>query len=150
VRDFFQKENTTNAHFVHKLSNAPKLSEFITLFAELVGVRWMNENVFRIDKKIFARLVGVKAIEGSLFHQQGNFPTHNFIEMQPRQAREIFTERKLVAVDFDTVKLMYHESGVFVRSAAPEKIEECKWVSCRQKQIQKQWQWLRASLGPKQ
>jgi hypothetical protein len=133
ARNFFRKKNSTNARFPHKLYNALKLSDFDSVFTELVGVKWMNETVFRIDKIIFGKLLGIKAIEGSLFHRQGNFPTHKFVELQASQARETFTEKDLATVDFEVVRLVYHKPGLFVRNATPTAIENCKWVSCRQK-----------------
>jgi hypothetical protein len=133
ARNFFQKKNNMNAHFSQKLYNALKLFDFDAVYTELVDVKWMNETIFRIDKIIFGKLLGVKAIEGSFFHQQGNFPTHKFVELQASQAREMFTEKDLTTVDFEVVRLIYHKPGLFVRNASPTTIENCKWVSCRPK-----------------
>ena len=74
VFDFFQRKNNTNCRFLHKLYNALKISQISPTYSELAGVQWITPNVIKVSKGQFARLLGIKSIDGSLFHQQGNFP----------------------------------------------------------------------------
>jgi hypothetical protein len=82
----------------------------------------------------FARLIGVKSVDGCLFHRQGNFPSYGFAELPVEQARMIVPEHVLAGVDFDTVRLLRHEPGVFVRGCGPHVEKMCKWRSKRQKE----------------
>jgi hypothetical protein len=65
ARNFFRNKNSMNARFANQLYNALQVSDFNSAYAELIGVKWMNESVFRIDKIIFGKLLDVKATEGS-------------------------------------------------------------------------------------
>jgi hypothetical protein len=131
VREFFQKKNSANTRFLHKLYNALRIAESDPFYAEFVGLEWVNEKVIRIDKKKFARLMGIKAIDGSLFHQQGNFPSHGFIEVGAQNCREFVEAEGLEGVDFDDVRLVMHSTGDFLRSSTPGALEKCRWINSR-------------------
>lgn len=131
VTDFFQRKNHASCRFSYKLYNALKLSAINDKFAFLVGVRWLNEQIIRVDKRAFARLLGIKSIDGSLFHQQGNFPSHGFIEVSAEDVPKICPDVDLTGVDYDTVRLLYHGDGIFLRSAQEADLANCKWASSR-------------------
>lgn len=133
VKEFFWKKNNSNCRFYHKLFNALKMSEFDTFFIEFTGVEWLNDRILRVNKLIFARFLGIKSIDGSLFHQQGNFPSHGFFELTSKDAPMILSEQQLSNVDFETVRVLVHSSGIFVRNCTENDIEKCKWVSLRKK-----------------
>lgn len=42
---------------------------------------WVKDTVFKVDKCVFGRLLGIKSYDGGLFHSQGNFPSHGFREL---------------------------------------------------------------------
>jgi hypothetical protein len=88
VSGFFTRKSSANSRFLHKLTNALKIGEIDENYFELVGVAWLTDQVIKVDKMKFARLLGIKSIEGSLFHQQGNFPSHGFIEIGASEARK--------------------------------------------------------------
>jgi hypothetical protein len=135
VREFFQKKNSGNTRFLHKLYNALRIAEFDPFYAEFVGLEWVNEKVIRIDKRKFARLMGIKAIDGSLFHQQGNFPSHGFIELGPQNRGEFANPEDLEGVDFDDVRLLVHSTGDFLRSSTPGALEKCRWINSRRAKV---------------
>lgn len=133
VSDFFQKKNNANSRFSHKLYNALKISTSDPFYAVYIGVEWVNERVLKIDKRIFARLLGIKTIDGSLFHQQGNFPSHGFTELTEKQAIAEVPPEALKNVDYETVRLLIHQPGIFTRDCTEEDIERCKWISTRKR-----------------
>lgn len=133
VRDFFQKKNNANSRFYHKLYNALKISEDDPFYSIYLGIEWINDQVLKVDKKKFARLLGIKTIDGSLFHQQGNFPSHGFIELATNNALNYVSERDLTDVDYENIRLLVHQAGVFVRGCTEEAIEGCRWVSARKR-----------------
>jgi hypothetical protein len=132
VREFFQRKNNVNSRFSHKLFNALKLSEANPAYAQLVGVSWLTDTILRVDKIAFARLIGVRSIEGSLFHQQGNFPSHGFLEIGAGDVRELCPPGvDLSSVDFENVRLIYHAEGIFRRGCTERDIEACRWAGGR-------------------
>ncbi|OHT10079.1 hypothetical protein TRFO_20815 [Tritrichomonas foetus] len=122
VSDFFQRKNNSHCRFIHKLYNAVKLTEYDSKFIPFVGIQWVNEYVLRINRAVFAKLLGIKAIEGSLFHQQGNFPSHGFVELEPADVRKMFPD-----FDFSIDRLLMHHDRIFVRGCNEEEVIFCKW-----------------------
>jgi hypothetical protein len=133
VADHFQKKSGSNTRFFHKLYNALKIADFDPFYTEFVGVEWVNERVIKIHKKKFARLLGIRTIDGSLFHQQGNFPSHGFRELGPQEAKAILSPEDLADVDYDVVRLLVHAPGDFVRTSSSQVFERCRWINSRQK-----------------
>ena len=132
VTDFFQRKNNANSRFSHKLFNALKLSEYDPIYPQFVGVFWLNQTILRVDKRAFARLLGIKSIDGSLFHQQGNFPSHGFFEIGAGDAvRWCPPDLDLTGVDFENVRLLIHTENLFRKGCTQSDIEHCKWASAR-------------------
>jgi hypothetical protein len=131
VTDFFQKKNNSTSRFLHKLFNALKISEAHPFCVPYMGIEWVTDRVVKVDKLRFARLLGIKTIDGSLFHQQGNFPSHGFVELSEGEAREMIPLEGLQHVDYDAVRLLTHQPGVFTRGCQEGAIGACKWSSTR-------------------
>jgi hypothetical protein len=96
-------------------------------------VAWITDRILKVDKVRFARLLGIRTIEGSLFHKQGNFPSHGFVEIAPEEGRRTLPPELLQDVDFDMVRLMIHGPGDFHRACGPDIMEKCKWFNLRRK-----------------
>jgi hypothetical protein len=122
VYDFFQRKNNVNARFLHKLFNALRISTIDPAWAEIVGVQWQAPFVIRVNKGEFARLLGIKAVEGSLFHQQGNFTTYGFVELNREQVQMYCPDTDLTTVDFDNVRLLVHQPGIFVSNCGEQQL----------------------------
>ena len=131
VYDFFQRKNHANCRFFHKLYNALRMGSISDIYAEIAGVQWITDTVFKVNKGQFARLLGIKAIEGSLFHQQGNFPTHGFVELNIQQAKILCPAYNLNLIDFDDVRLMIHQPGIFTRTCNEAQLMTCAPLSFR-------------------
>ncbi|OHT08135.1 hypothetical protein TRFO_23508 [Tritrichomonas foetus] len=131
VSTFFQRKNNSKCRFPHKLYNALILSTLgprlgIENMFEIIGIKWFNDRILYINQKNFARLLGIKAVEGSLFHQQGNFPSHGFVEIDPSIV-------KILEPNFDFTKnrLLTHTDGIFVKGCTEGQIASCKWNSLK-------------------
>ena len=130
VSTFFQKKNNANSRFSHKLFNALKLSECSPEFPQLVGVSWLTQFILRVDKRAFARLLGIKSIDGSLFHQQGNFPSHGFFEIGAGDAAKFCPPGiNLTGVDFENVRLLVHNEQKFRKGCTEFDIINCRWAN---------------------
>lgn len=128
VVNFFQRKNHANARFLFKLLNALNLSDSDPKLRPFTGVMWLNDYVFRVDKRSFARLIGTKTIDNSLFHQQGNFPSHGFVEITAGEVEKACPDVDLTGVDFDNVRLIMHGEHLFYRGCSESVINECKWT----------------------
>ena len=127
VATFFRKRNSMHCKFPNKIFNALKLSVFMPEFIPHIGVEWVTETVFRVNRVAFARLLGVKAIEGGLFHQQGNFPSHGFYELPFAESDQLSRMYGYGPADLSQVRFMTHSSGMFRRSSTEMDIEKCRW-----------------------
>ena len=120
--EFFRRKNNSNCRFPHKLYNALLLSEQNEWLANVVGVEWVDDKTIKVNRERFARLLGIKSIEGSLFNKQGNFPSHGFVELDP-----IIVKDRFPGFDFLSERLLVHEAGLFVRGCTESEITSCKW-----------------------
>jgi hypothetical protein len=133
VTDFFQRKNNANTRFSHKLYNALRITKSDPFYFDFIGVDWISDIVLRVDKRLFAQLLGIKTVDGSLFHRQGNFPSHGFVELTAAEAADLLSPAALQGVDFDIIRLLVHEERVFVRDATLQAIENCRWTPARQR-----------------
>jgi hypothetical protein len=88
-----------------------------------VGVEWISNDVLKVEKCAFARLLNIKSVNGSLFHSQGNFPSYGFVEVSQAEAIEMCPADVLARVDFDGVRLWRHLAGVFRRDCSGPELE---------------------------
>ena len=131
VLEFFQRKNHSNSRFSHKLFNALKLSTINPIYEKLLGIKWETDQIIKVEKKIFARLLGIKTIDGSLFHQQGNFPSHGFLELNFNDLSKYNIPSN--SIDFDNIRLLIHTTGQFQKNCTEKDIENCKWIGNRNK-----------------
>ncbi len=124
VSEFFQRKSSSRTRFVYKLYNALKITEYNPRYSAFIGVELASDSVIRVDKKAFARLTGIRAIDGSLFHNQGNFPSHGFFELTPYTVGVVPSD----GVDWDDIRLLTHKSGLFTRMSDESSFGACKWV----------------------
>ena len=114
--------------FPIKLYNALKITECRPDLLPYVGVEWITDTVFRVHRDEFARLIGVRAIDGGLFHQQGNFPSHGFRELTFAESNEISLQYGLGRPDLSKVRFIKHSSPQFNRYCSQVDMEDCKWI----------------------
>jgi hypothetical protein len=125
---FFRRKNNSSCRFPHKLYNALILVSKNPAIFPVVGVRWVTETVFLVDKFVFGRLLGISAFDGGLFHRQGNFPSHGFVEI-PVEGAAGFALRNLgEEFDGDRFRLLRHKSGEFKQGCSQEFFNTCKWA----------------------
>ena len=134
VTNFFQKRNSSNCRFIHKLFNALQLAKAAPHLCRVIGVEWIGPDILRVDKHAFARLLKIRTIDGSLFHQQGNFPSHGFVELSETKARECLPPEALADVDYESVRLLTHRDRLFHRECQAQDVDDCKYVSVRKRE----------------
>jgi hypothetical protein len=129
VTKFFQRKNNANCRFPHKLYNALTLVDRNPIMQGIIGVEWVTDQIFKVDKLIFGRLLGINAIDGGLFHRQGNFPSHGFVELNPAEVSALKSTCNVADVDGDRIRLMYHKGGDFGRHSTEDAVTDCKWIT---------------------
>ena len=136
VRDFFHRKNHPSGRFSHKLYNALKLTESNNYYFQFTGVEWKSKEVLHVDKIRFARLLGIKSIDGSLFHQQGNFPAFGFAELPMLEIQKLFGDDVIKNSNIDVDHYLIHNPGVFVSDCTEQDIaDDIKWKGIRQRSI---------------
>jgi hypothetical protein len=134
VVGFFRQKSSSQTRFLHKLYNALVLVESDPFYSAFVGVEWMSDRLLKIRKRVFGRLLGIRAIDGALFHRQGNFPAHGFREIGPCEAQATVGSEELEDVDFDDVRLLTHASAVLSRGSPGALFLAGKWRGTWEKQ----------------
>jgi hypothetical protein len=129
VTKFFQRKNNANCRFPHKLYNALALVEHNPMNFHLLGVQWVTDRIFKVDKVIFGRLLGIMAVDGGLFHRQGNFPSHGFGELTTTEIDALRGTFDLSDVDQDRVRLLYHKGNSFAKGSSEDAVTRCKWIT---------------------
>lgn len=128
VTKFFQRKNNANCRFPHKLHNALSMVEQDDSMYNLLGVRWVDDRVFKVDKFIFGRLLGISSIDGGLFHRQGNFTSHGFIEATESDLERLRQGHyDLSDVDMDRIRLLRHRDDVFMKGCDEDSVTKCRW-----------------------
>jgi hypothetical protein len=135
VGKFFQRKNNANCRFPHKLYNALALVDHNPALFNLVGVQWVTDRLFKVDKFIFGRLLGIVSIDGALFHQQGNFPSHGFGEVPGTDIERLRLSFDIADVDQDRIRLFYHKGNGFAKSSNEDAVTRCKWITENQPRL---------------
>lgn len=128
VTSFFRRRNSVHSKFPYKLLNALRLCEKCPDFIPHVGVQWITDSIFRVERNVFAKLLGVKTVEGGLFHQQGNFPSHGFMEFPYKESNELSIKYGYGPVDLSVHRFLEHSSKDFNRYSTEQDILQCKWL----------------------
>jgi hypothetical protein len=96
---YFSRKNNVNRRFEHKLWNALAITSSYPHLIKMVGVVWMNEHIIKVYKHAFAKLLGISAVDGGLFHKQGNFTRHGFVQVPDVIARQELGEEQIADVE---------------------------------------------------
>lgn len=127
---YFSRKNNIKRRFEHKLWNALQITKAFPKFVDQIGVIWVTNNVFKVYKNVFANLLNITAVNGGLFHKQGNFPRHGFLPLSEQEAKmENIPPNFMVDVDFHDILLLYHKERQFTMSSSEDSITTCKWVN---------------------
>ena len=113
VFDGFQRKNNINCRFIHKLYNAIQFTKMYPIYTEMIGVQFITQNVLKVNKHCFARLLNIKTIDGGLFHGQGNFPSIGFKELTKEEAEVYCDGVNIDDVNYDDIRLLVHTKGIF-------------------------------------
>ena len=135
VEVLFQRRNNDNSRFTYKMCNALLLTDDNPDLFCVVGLKWVNDSVMALNKRIFAQLLGIAptSVDGALLNSQGNFSTHGCVEVS-RQVHlialgvtpEQIMEQRVAGEDY---RFLVHAKGALKRSTPPAELEQSgiKW-----------------------
>jgi hypothetical protein len=94
---------------------------------KLVGVTWVTETIIKVYKYPFAKLLNITAVDGGLFHKQGNFTRHGFIPLSDAEAKTKVPADQLSDVDYRDVLLIMHQNLQFSLLSSEGSVNACRW-----------------------
>ena len=71
-RTYFAKRNGPARHFNYKLANALKITREFPNSYNYIGVVQIERCLIKVNSMIFGSLLGIHAVQGGLFHKQGD------------------------------------------------------------------------------
>lgn len=123
VNTYFKQNRTQNSTFMLKLYNLLLISIQCPILEKALGARWLNDNVIDISRSGLINIFNVRenTVDGSMFHRQGNFSTHKFIEINESNFQQLgfYEYPKMPRIQGDT-KFFIHEPHVFTRRPMTE------------------------------
>ena len=125
---YFSRKNSVSRRFEHKLWNCLKITSAFPQLTKTIGVQWVTNKIIKVYKHPFAKFLAISCVDGGLFHKQGNFTRHGFIDLSEAEAQRQLTPEQLADVDFRDVHLIMHVRGEFASDASEESIANCRWI----------------------
>lgn len=80
---------------------------------QYTGVKWVSNDVFKVNGNVFAKLLGITQTNGGLFHKQGNLPRHKFMQVYRQNRPELAKNPDIKDVDDISILLFYDSENRF-------------------------------------
>ena len=115
VCKFFRHNKTNFTKFMYKLYDMLRITTVFPSLRHAVGVYFINNVAISVDKYAMINMLALnpKNVDGSLFHKQGNFPTHGFIEVSNENYKEAgFTKNPVYKSK--SVRILFNKDHKFV------------------------------------
>lgn len=110
---YFTRRNGAARQFSFKLYNALCITKKFPAAYQYVGAIWITPTIMKINSQSFAHLLGIHAIQGGLFHKQGNFSRHGFKHIFKQHYVNLSGNPDCTDVDDYNVRLYTDESNNF-------------------------------------
>ena len=107
---YFMRRNGAIRQFDCKLFNALRITLKYPDAYEYVGAIWITNSIMKIDSQIFAHLLNIHAVQGGLFHKQGNFSRHGFQHILRSSSISLMKSPECSDVDDYQVRLYQDKS----------------------------------------
>lgn len=115
VCKFFRHNKTNFTKFMYKLYDMLRITTVFPSLKQAVGVYFINDVAISVDKYAMINMLSLnpKNVDGSLFHKQGNFPTHGFIEVTSENYKEAgFTKNPVYKSK--SIRILFNKDHKFV------------------------------------
>lgn len=112
---FFTRRNGIGRVFPIKLYHALLITKKFPDSYWYTGVMWVTETVMKVNAHVFANLLGIHAVQGGLFHKQGNFTRHQFTQIMIQNSPQFQAMPECADVDDFSVRLFTDPQNRFSR-----------------------------------
>lgn len=112
---YFTRRNGAAQQFNFKLYNALCITMKYPEAYKYVGAIWVTQTIMKINSHIFANLLGIHAVQGGLFHKQGNFSRHGFTHVYKQSTMNLQKCPLCDDVDDYNVRLLQDRMNRFCR-----------------------------------
>jgi hypothetical protein len=128
IGEHFRVRSSRLVRFEHKLWNALAISQHSPELYTSVGVKWVSDTIFKVNKDVLGELFAVLRPGSAFFSQGGSFATHGFREMSIEHAKAEAPGGDYTDVDEVVVRLFKHTEGRFRRDSTYQDVNECTWA----------------------
>ena len=104
-RTYFAKRNGPARHFNYKLANALKITREFSNSYNYIGVVQIERCLIKVNSMIFGSLLGIHAVQGGLFHKQGNFLRNGFQQVPKQMLNKSALEINVDDADDNEVRI---------------------------------------------
>lgn len=104
-RTYFAKRNGPARHFNYKLANALKITREFPNSYNYIGVVQIERCLIKVNSMIFGSLLGIHAVQGGLFHKQGNFLRNGFQQVPKQMLNKSALEINVDDADDNEVRI---------------------------------------------
>jgi len=125
IKKHFLVRSTKRVRFEHKLWNALCITKKYPNLFSIFGVMWISKTVIKVNKTMFANVLGITRPTAALFNVQGSFPSHGFEEVEPSELRSQGID--IGDADGINVRLIRHTSGQFTSESGIDALSICRW-----------------------
>lgn len=127
----FFRRNGRNIRFNFKLHNLLMITKECPQRYPVVGVLFIGPEYILVNGEVLAKVLGVKtdSYRAALFHQQGNFKTHGFVELFPQNIDRnlLFPQYRDININAENESIFTHE--YYNINSNQEDVESMRWVS---------------------
>ncbi|OHT11561.1 hypothetical protein TRFO_18916 [Tritrichomonas foetus] len=123
VDDYFKQTRNNNATFMLKLYNLLMITSNVPMLEKAIGIKWVSPRVIEVSRLGLVNIFKVResTVDGAMFHRQGNFSTHQFVEIGEVNYKkyEFYEYPNIEKIPGDT-KFFIHEPRVFTHRIMTE------------------------------
>lgn len=112
---YFTRRNGAARQFDYKLYNALCISKRFPESFPFVGAKWVSNTVIKINAPVIANLLGIHAVQGGLFHKQGNFTRHGYQHVYLQHLDSLKNDPQCADVDEYNIRLFVDTLNRFTR-----------------------------------
>ena len=109
------KRNGYARLFPFKLYHALLITKAFPDAYTFTGVKWVSDQIMKVNGNVFAQLLGIHWVSGGLFHKQGNFSRHKFEQVFLKDHPELIGNPDIADVDDLTIMLFVDQKHRFSR-----------------------------------
>lgn len=137
LESHFRRRSSKFVKFAQKLFNALAITKAFPDLFDVVGVMWINDSLFKVDKNALGFILGIKKPNASFFNPHGAFKTHGFREIQKHvlEPKYGIPYESIKGKARTNIRVFEHKTKAFSRDMYANSVTKCKWKRSSIKKI---------------